>query len=86
MNKLVDIDEVAKIFYDYDPDMPVYDLLSYVKIYDKETEKKVNRHNSNYGTNGMYVAEFPHCPSCDKWFPIGHRQNYCDKCGQRLSF
>lgn len=54
MKKFVDIDEVAKIFYDYDPDMPVYDLLSYVKIYDIETKKnnididKVNIVNKEY--------------------------------------
>lgn len=29
---------------------------------------------------------FPHCPYCDKWFPIGHRQVFCDRCGQAISW
>lgn len=66
--------------------MPVYDLLSYVQNFDKETAVKVNRHDDNYGRNGEFTAQFPHCPICDKWFPLGHRQNYCDKCGQKLDF
>lgn len=86
MRRFVDVDDVAKIFYDYDPDMSVYDLLFFAKTHDKENEIKVNKIKSTFGTNGMYEAEFPHCPICAKWFPIGHRQNYCDKCGQKLSF
>jgi len=57
-----------------------------IKTNNKEISMKINRHESNYGRGGSLVAVFPHCPVCDKWFPIGHRQNYCDKCGQKLDF
>jgi len=55
-------------------------------LLNKDAPMEVNWHTTKYGRNNEAEAVFQHCPRCDQWFPLGHRQNYCDKCGQRLKF